>query len=263
MSQAATTESKANELIDALTRLDQSELFDELAVGRLSRDARALMKADAAGAHTVLGGIAGIEGDAARVHEHYEIALKLSGRTTWTLGNCATALVKAGALDGAFKAIMEAHERTPDNPEILGLAISTAVQGGRFRESRSLYERRSALQPNRRTRDETQIRLAANAIDRGAFTESAAQKVILIAQHVRLAAKVRQAGSSLHSVHGEPDRFSFVMYVYSSTRQAVDLNTEFADRIVSDEALMTDPGLKFVPMFMGKSVHDSDTRAAP
>ena len=263
MSQAATTESKANELIDALTRLDQSELFDELAAGRLSRDARALMKADAAGAHTVLGGIAGIEGDAAKVHEHYKVALKLSGRTIWTLGNYATALGKAGVLDEAFKAIIEAHECAPDDLEILELAISIAVQGGRFRESRSLYERWNALQPNRQTRDEAPMRLAANAIDREVFTESAVQKVIQIAQRVRLGAKVRQAGSSIHSVHGEPDRFSLVIHVHSSTRQAVDLNTEFADRIVSDEALMTDPGLKFVPMFMGKSGYGSDTRAAP
>ena len=263
MSQATTTQSRANELIDALTRLDQSELFDDLAVGRLSRDARALMKADAAGAHTVLGGIAGIEGDAARVHKHYKIALEVSGRATWTLGNYATALGKAGELDEAFKAVIEAHERTPDDLEILGLAISVAVQGGQFRESRSLYERWNALQPNRRKRDETPMRLAASAIDREAFSESAAQRVIRIAQQVRLAAEVREAGSAIHSVHGERDRFSFIIHVHASTRQAVDLNTEFADRIVGDEALMTDPGLKFVPMFMGKSVHGSDTRAAP
>ena len=42
--------------------------------------------------------------------------------------------------------------------------------------------------------------LAADAIDREAFTENAAQKVIKIAQQVRLAAKVRQTGSSIHSV---------------------------------------------------------------
>ena len=262
MSHTATTAPKANELIDALTRLDESERFDELAVGRLSRDARALMKADAAGAHTVLGGIAGIEGDAAKVHEHYKLALKLSGRATWTLGNYATALGKAGALDEAFRTIMDAHRRTPDDLEILGLAISIAVQGGQFHESRSLCERWNKLQPNRWIKDEAPMTLAVDAIDREAFTENAAQKVIKIAQQVRLAAKVRQAGSSIHPVHGEPDRFSFRIYVHTSTRHAVDLNTDFAERIVSDDALMTDPGLKFVPMFMGKNVHGSDSRAA-
>ena len=262
MSHTATMAPKANELIDALTRLDESERFDELTVGRLSRDARALMKADAAGAHTVLGGIAGIEGDADKVHEHYKIALELSGRATWTLGNYATALGKAGEFDEAFKTIVEAHARTPDDLEILRLAISIAVQGGQFRESRSLYERWNKLQPNRWINDEAPMTLAADAIDRDAFTENAAQKVIKIAQQVRLAAKVRQTGSSIHSVHGEPDRFSFMMYVDTSTRHAVDLNTDFAERIVSDDALMTDPGLKFVPMFRGKNVHGSDSRAA-
>ena len=262
MSHTATAAPKANELIDALKMLDESEPFDEVAVGRLSRDARALMKADAAGAHTVLGGIAGMEGDAAKVHEHYKVALKLSERTTWTLGNYAVALNRAGVLEEAFKRSIEAHERTPDDLEILGLAISIAVEGGRFRESLSLFERWNKLQPNQRMRDEVPMRLAVKAIDRGIFTESAVRKVIRIAQRVRLAAKVRQAGSAIHSVHGEPDRFSFTIYVHTSTRHAVDLNTEFAERIVSDKALMTDPGLKFVPMFIGKNVHGSNSRAA-
>ena len=100
--------SKAGALIDELERLEFSEAFDDLAIRRLSRQARALMPHDAMGAHTVLGGISGIEGNEDEVREHYRIALELSGRSPTVLANYATALGRAGELDETFPTIMEA-----------------------------------------------------------------------------------------------------------------------------------------------------------
>lgn len=260
MSHIATPARKADALIGDLERLDRSYVLGDLAMSRLSRDARTLMNTDAIGAHTVLGGIAGIEGDAAKVREHYKVALELSGRTLQALGNYATALGKAGEVDEAFKTIMEAHQRAPDDLQILRHAILIAVQGGQLQGSRSFYEQWNNLQPARRMNEEAPMSNAAAAAERGVFSEEAVQRVIRIAHQVRLAAKVRYAGSSIHLVCGEPDRFSFKLYVHTSTRLAVDLNTQFAERIVNDERLMADPGLMFVPMFMGKKVHASDSR---
>ena len=127
MNRAATPAHKANALIDALAKLDRSEVLDDLALSRLAREAQALMKSDAAGAHMVLGGIAGIEGDAARVREHHVIALQLSARGRQVLGNYATALTNVGEMDDAFATIMEAHERYPDDTYVLEGAIGIAV----------------------------------------------------------------------------------------------------------------------------------------
>ena len=95
MNTTAAKANKANALIEELERLEVSEKLDDLAVRRLSREARSLMASDATGAHTVLGGIAGVEGDAAKVHEHYRAALQLSDRHPAVLSNYATALGRA------------------------------------------------------------------------------------------------------------------------------------------------------------------------
>ena len=66
LSTTATKASKATALMEELDRLDTSERLDDLEIRRLVHDAEALMASDPVGAHMVLGGVAGIEGDATR-----------------------------------------------------------------------------------------------------------------------------------------------------------------------------------------------------
>ena len=203
-----TTAAKANKasaLIEELERLEVSEKLDDLAARRLSREARSLMASDATGAHTVLGGIAGVEGDAAKVHEHYRAALQLSDRHPAVLSNYATALGRAGEFDEAFPTIMEAHRRAPDDASLLSNAIILAVHGGRFTESVPLYDAWNRLQPKRRHEYESAARKAADAAKRRKFTEAAVREVVRVAHEVRVAAKVRHAASTMREVFGEPD----------------------------------------------------------
>jgi hypothetical protein len=261
MSRAATPARKANALIEELAKLDRSEVLDDLALGRLAREAQALMKWDAAGAHTVLGGIAAFEGDAAKVREHHMIALRLSARDRQVLGNYATSLTNVGEMDDAFATIMEAHERYPDDAYVLKGAIGIAVQGARFGESRTLYERWNKLRPEEPRSDEVQMMAAAEAVDRGAFSERAAQRVVRLAHEVRLSAGARYAGSSLAAVYGEPDRFGLDMHVHTLPGAAADLNEVLANRVVEDDALMAELGLNFVPTFIGTRTYVGDAAA--
>ena len=263
MSPGAAKATKAGALIDELERLDFSEALDDLAIRRLSRDARALMPVDAMGAHTVLGGISGIEGDAVGVREHYRIALELSRRNPSVLGNYATALGRAGELDEAFPAVMEAHRRAPDDLTLLGHAILVAMQGAWFREGLRLCETWNKLRPDHPVELEPVMRGAADAVRRGAFTEEGARKVLCLAHEIRVAAKVRYAGTAVRAVFDEPDRFSFTLYVRTDTRHAVELEARFVECVVTDVQLMADPGLMFVPMFKGTTVDGGDSRTVP
>lgn len=46
-------------------------------------------------------------------------------------------------------------------------------------------------------------------------------------------------------------------------KRAAELTEQLTDRIVADEELMTDPGGKFMLMFVGTTPHGSDARATP
>ena len=175
MSRTATKARKANALIDTLEKLDRSEVLDDLALARLAREAQGLMKSDPAGAHMVLGGIAGIEGDVTRVCKHHEIALELSGRSSQTLTNYAAALINVGEMNEAFTTIMEAHERARGDPRVLKSAVGIAMQSAEFRRSHVLYQRWNMLRPQEPREDEELMKAACEAIDRGAFSEEAAR----------------------------------------------------------------------------------------
>lgn len=259
MSRAAAPARKADALIGALVELDRSEIMDDLALNRLAREAQALMKSDATGARIVLGGIAGIEGDGAKVREHYGVALRLSERNGHVLANYATALTKVGQMDDAFEAIMEVCERHPDDAAFLQDAIAIAVQGARFGKSRSLYKRRNRLKPEGRRKDEAQMTAIAEAIDRGAFKERAAREVVQIAHEIRQSAGARYAGSAPVLVYGEPDRFGFDVHVHASPSAAADLNEALANRVIENDTLMDGLRLNFVPTFIGTRTHVGDT----
>ena len=263
MSQTPTRATRAEELVERLTTIADAEELNEWGIRRLERDARALMSSDPVAAHTVLGGIASLEGDVAKVDEHHRIALQLSGNSVEALRNGAASLSRVGKMDEAFEAMLQAHERVPDDRYLLDAATSMAVQSAHFRQGRDLYGRWNKLFPDHPMADEADIQKAAKAVDNGVFAEEGARKVVRLAHEVRRTANVRTAGGSVLALDGEPDSFLFEFKVRTSSKHAVGLNEDFADRIVSDDDLMTDPGLNFTLVFIGTKTNGSDTHAAP
>ena len=191
MSQTSPSARSAQELTETLTTLGDAEELNEWALQKLSRDARALMKSDPVGAHIVLGGIAALRSNVAQVHHHNKIALQISRNSLEALLNCSASLSRVGEANEAFEATLQAHERTPDDPHTLRVAITMAVQSGHFQKGRDLYRRWNELCPNQPMGDEANVNKAAEAIDRRAFSEEAAQKVIRLAHQVRRSANVR------------------------------------------------------------------------
>ena len=100
-------------------------------------------------------------------------------------------------------------------------------------------------------------RKLANAVERGAFSEESAREVLRITHEILRASNVRRVKDGILGDHTNPDSFLYELHVLTSPDQAVRLNEELADRIVARSDLMEDPGLKFVPVFIGTTV-DAD-----
>ena len=253
---------RSSEIVESLRVIAAAEQPDDFALRRLERDARGLMDADPVGAHTVLGAVASLRGEAEDVRRHHRIALKLSGGSAEACRNYLISLVELGELSEAFEVALEAHRRVPGNAELLREAISAALGAARFREGRDLCHRWNESFPDQPLPFESMTAKLASAIGRGAFSEEAVREVLRITHKILRASNVRKAKDGILRDHTDPDSFLYEFHVRTSPHKAVRLNEQLANRIVARPDLMRDPGPKFVPVFIGTIVDAGHTEAA-
>ena len=249
-----TPATRASRLVDQLRSFASVGEPDDLALQRIEREARGLMTTDPVAAHTALGVLASLRGHAGDVRYHIDIALQQSGRSADTLHNYSVCLLQIGEAVEAFESAREAFQRAPDDSVVLRILILAAIDSAHFREARDLCDRWNALFPGRLVPYESQARGLAGAVDRGAFREESAREVLQIAQEMRSAANVRQVETAVVEDCTEPDSFLYKIHVLASPACAAELNEKVADRIVARSDLMADPGLEFVPVFIGTRV---------
>ena len=244
----------ASRLVDRLRSVVLVDEPDDLVLRRIEREAQGLMAADAVGAHTALGVLASLRGSAEDVRYHNDIALQQSGRSADALNNYSVCLLQIGEAVEAVEFAREASQRAPDNDVVLRQSILAAIESAHFREARDLCARWATLFPDRPVPYESPARGLAGAVERGAFREESARETLRIAQEIRNTANVRRVETAVVEDCTEPDSFLYKLHVLASPAAAADLNEQLADRIVTRPDLMADPGLAFVPMFIGARV---------
>ncbi len=248
MSYIPVSQTKADDLIDRLMAMDAPS---DISLGRLERDAEAAMGVDPAVAHAVLGGIASLRFDAQGVREHFRIALQHADGFV-THHNYSIALAIVDEWGESFDAACIAHEKAPDNTVVLDNTVGRAVETGRFRMAREYCHCLNALRPNQAPHGATGLleRLVAS-FDAGSLGESNVQRVLEIANDLQRADSVRGARTTGQLDEDEPNSFLYRRFVAASPATAAALNSRLADEIVSHDDLVQDPGLCFVPLFVG------------
>lgn len=239
---------KAADLIDRLMAIDTPS---EITLRRLERDAEAVMDVDPAGAHCVLGGVASLRWDAASVREHFRIALQHANHFV-TYHNYSIALALVDEWRESFEAADEAVKMAPDNTVVLDHAMEAAVAVGQLRVAQACCERLNALRPAEDPHAATGLLEAlVTALDRGIFEEANVRRVLEIASSLQRAEGVHGARTPAKLDQDEPHSFLFRRFVNASPERAAALNAELADQVVSQDGLLEDPGLRFVPLFVG------------
>ena len=252
---------RSAEIIESLRMVAATEEINDFALRKLERDARGLMKADAVCAHTVLGAIASLRGAAENVRRHHQIALKLSGGSAEAYRNYGISLAELGEMTEAFEVALEAYHRMPGDPERLLEAIGAALGAARFREGRDLCGHWNESFPDHPLPYESMTRKLASAVDRGTFSEELAREVLRITHETVRTSNVRKVKDGILGDHTDSDSFLYELHIRASPDKAVRLNEELANRIVARPDLMEDPGLKFVPVFVGTLVDAGHTEA--
>jgi len=245
---------KASELIKQLRSYDPDDSHD-FVLRKMEREARKLIVTDPIGAHSALGILTSLRGNAENVRYHYDIALQQSGGSVDVLHNYSVCLLQVGEVAEAVGFAREAFQRAPDNSVVLRQSILAAIESAHFGEARDLCDHWIKLFQDLPVPYESEARALAGAVERGVFREESVRETLRIAQDVQNSANVRRMVETIvWEDCTEPDSFLCKFRVFASPGMAADLNKQFSDRIAARPDLMTDPGLAFVPMFIGFQV---------
>lgn len=234
----------------------------EFELKRLEREAEGLLKINAAAGYTVLGAVASLRGDVEEVHARHRHALQLSGESPRTLHNYAASLVTLGDVTGALEVAHRAYARAPADADMFAGVVSTSILTGHFREAFDLVGAWNGSNPERPCAPDSPVEAILSAIDRDVFTEERLQEVLAIAHETLRSWKVRVSRVEVHADQHDPDSFLFECFVAASPEKAEDLNEALDAKIRDCPYLMDDPGLKFMPAFIGASVDGSQPKAA-
>lgn len=242
----------ARTLSERLARISTAEVVDEYALRQAEADAEGLIRTDAAQAHAALAMVAALRWDVEATRRQHEaaIALQDSRPNSSDYANVFTIL---GEIDDAYRAACDALAKMPDDPTAMRCAIEAAVQDARFHDANTLCERWVKQSPQEQMPLRQSVGELAEAVERGAFTEAGARDVLRTASALRRDARIRCSGFSIQPSVEDPGTFGFHYDVIASTEEASDLNCALAERWADSPALQADPGLAFVPMFIGRN----------
>ena len=245
---------KASELVEQINAIRCADEADDLALRRIERDAQKLMAADPEGAHTVLGAVAVLQGRIDDVRRHHGIALQQSGHSAQACRNYSVSLMDLGEMIEAFEAARESFRRAPDDGDVLRHLILASLESAHFREARDHCDRWNTLFPGNPSPHEPSAKALAGAVEREVFREESVREVLNLVHDVQRAEKVFLVDTAVPVGGSEPDSFLCKLRIPLSPTRAADLNERLADRITDRPDLMTDPGTKFVPMFIGTRI---------
>ena len=241
---------KSHGLAKRLARMATTAAIDEFALRRIEADAEKLMGTDVAGAHLALARVAALRWDFDEMNRRHELAIRLRD-TAFTRCDCSTSLTLVGEIDKAFEIAREAQTRAPDDLMVLRHAIEAAVQDAQFRKAQTLCDGWSRLSPQKAMPLQPGIAALAKAVEHGAFTEAGARDALRSAVTIRRDARIRCSGFSVQPSVEEPGSFGFKYDLIASPDDAGDLNYALAQRWADSTRLQADPGLAFVPVFIG------------
>ena len=242
---------KARELAERLARIATADVVDKYALGQVQADAEGLMRTNAAGAHAALAMVAALRWDVEELRRQHGAAVGLRD-SAHPCGDYSAAFTMVGEIDEAYQVACDALARTPDDLTALHRAIEAAVQNGRFHDARALCERWSRRSSNGEMPLRADIEELVEAVEQGGFTEFGAREVLRTASALRRDARIRCKGFSIRPSIEDPGTFGFTYDVIASTADTGDLNYALAERWVDSPGLQTDPGLAFVPIFIGR-----------
>ena len=241
---------KAAELTERVAELGRAPVVNELALRRIAADAKRIASTDGANARAVLGRVAALQWNIVEMKRQYELAISMNDSAT-SRRDYAMSLFLVGEAGSAYEMALDAWRRAPSNPAVIEQLVVAAVHDARFRQAKTFCDRWSKLVPAKKPPLGEVVEELATAVDENVFSEDGARDVLRTADAIRCDARIRPNGVAVVPSVEEPGSFLYQYRLIASPAVAADLNETLALRWAESRKCMADPGLKFLPMFIG------------
>ena len=242
--------SKVADLIGRLAEVSHLDQVDEVALARIESQARQFMDADPAGAHTVMGCVAAIRGDSDDARRHHEIAMQHDSDVRVAY-NYSVSLSLLHENVRALRVVSEALQKAPDIRELLDQAIVLALANGRFTQAARWCAKWESLFPDAPHEHAALVRYLAGKVVAGEVDEESAGEILNLADFIQRDRKIRSARWRIWPDPEDSSSHVFERHVLTTPLEAALMNEELAGQIAEKPDLMRNPGIKFVPMFIG------------
>ena len=249
---------KTNELFEHFSALEASGEITEFELRKLEREAKKLIRADAPAAHALLGAVHSYRGNAGNVKDHFKTVIRLTGEQYHAVHFYALALVRLGDLEEAFHLLNKGDWflGKPDHV-VFEDVISMGSVSGHFREALSRYRQLEEVLPETPLvkKGAGVLHEIRKKVENREFSEESVRKVIRLAHEIRVEKGRHLAMTQPMALmfDAETNSISYVLNVFVTAATAAEMNSELANRVVSQNDLMADPGMRFVVLFVGVS----------
>lgn len=224
-------QSKANELIEELNKLNRTEQKNPFALKQIKAEVEKLRKTDALSAYVILGMIACIERDVEAMIAHHKNAIQLSPGDFGAKFNFGNSLHNLGFFSEACKYHVSAYKLDRGNLTFLDTTIDNMAAAGRMHEVKSWIEEWEKLNPGKIHPKHNHITALCKLLDETEIPDSLAESLQETAMALLRENKIYGCPITTEILSDEGTLISYEISVPASLKTVAGYNYELSNRI--------------------------------
>jgi len=232
-------ETKSNQLVDEISILFAgNKQLDPFTLARLKREAEKVVKVEPDYGYCILGMLACLEVDAEACKKNHELSIKLSYDPAHDLiyrENYSRSLNYLGMSNEAYQEIKKALNLYENNPDLLELAINTAIESGNSSDIYRYYEVLCKILPRNENKQIIDILKVAGHFKESGINDDIASSLVKLADELVFKNKLR-CGSRLFFTdesESENNIYCFIE-VNADFSKVVEMNMDLCEKISKD-----------------------------
>lgn len=231
-------ELKTNEILDKIQpSFSTGNTPSQFELTKLKKEAKLIVKHDAAEGYALLGLLACLEMDVDACLNYFNKSIRLGSNIARYL-NYSSSLLALGLVDEGFELIDSLSDKFKGDTEYLEMAMDFAIQSGRPHRVGALYKMLKRLKPNDKFVHANQFKEIADEFVLRGFTDATSNKILNIAYKI-----VRENGFRIYShlIFTNSDEPSEDLYysirINATVDKVVDMNIQLSECFAEDETL--------------------------